>query len=153
MIGGRIEGIEFTQLARLRLEHRTCPCRSRTARCCMPTTPIIWNMCASPRKPPAEAPTRNRPRRIAALAGRKGVLGIEKVMDHLAQELGLDPLAVRRANYYADNRQETSAGKAVDGREVPPDGGDLASRIAPQAIEGCVCSAKRGTDHALSSAR
>ncbi|WP_120503575.1 xanthine dehydrogenase molybdopterin binding subunit [Sulfitobacter mediterraneus] len=65
--------------------------------------------------------------------GPQGVLGIEKVMDHLAQELGLDPLAVRRANYYADNRKETSAGKAIDGREVPADAGDLASRGAPQA--------------------
>ncbi|MBM1311391.1 xanthine dehydrogenase molybdopterin binding subunit [Sulfitobacter mediterraneus] len=65
--------------------------------------------------------------------GPQGVLGIEKVMDHLAQELGLDPLAVRRANYYADNRKETSAGEAIDGREVPADAGDLASRGAPQA--------------------
>lgn len=65
--------------------------------------------------------------------GPQGVLGIEKVMDHLAQELGLDPLAVRRANYYADNRKETSAGKAIDGREVLADAGDLASRGATQA--------------------
>jgi len=65
--------------------------------------------------------------------GPQGVLGIEKVMDHLAQELGLDPLAVRRANYYADNRQEASAGAPIDGREVPDGAGDLASRGAPQA--------------------
>ena len=34
--------------------------------------------------------------------GPQGVVGIEKVMDHVAQALGVDPLAVRRANYYAD---------------------------------------------------
>jgi xanthine dehydrogenase large subunit len=34
--------------------------------------------------------------------GPQGVVGIEKVMDHIAQHLGLDPLAVRRVNYYAD---------------------------------------------------
>jgi xanthine dehydrogenase large subunit len=34
--------------------------------------------------------------------GPQGVLGIEKVMDQIAHDLSLDPLAVRRANYYAD---------------------------------------------------
>ncbi|MGC1503410.1 MAG: xanthine dehydrogenase molybdopterin binding subunit [Sulfitobacter sp.] len=34
--------------------------------------------------------------------GPQGVVGIEKIIDHIAQHLGLDPLAVRRANYYAD---------------------------------------------------
>ncbi len=32
--------------------------------------------------------------------GPQGVLGIERVMDHVAHHLGLDPLAVRLANYY-----------------------------------------------------
>jgi xanthine dehydrogenase large subunit len=32
--------------------------------------------------------------------GPQGVVGIERVMDHIAHHLGLDPLAVRRANYY-----------------------------------------------------
>ncbi len=33
--------------------------------------------------------------------GPQGMIGIERVMDHIAHELGLDPLDVRRANYYA----------------------------------------------------
>ena len=33
--------------------------------------------------------------------GPQGVLGIERVMDHVAAHLGLDPVAVRQANYYA----------------------------------------------------
>jgi xanthine dehydrogenase large subunit len=32
--------------------------------------------------------------------GPQGMLGIERVMDHIAHALRLDPLAVRRANYY-----------------------------------------------------
>ncbi len=32
--------------------------------------------------------------------GPQGMLGIERVMDHIAHDLGLDPVAVRRANYY-----------------------------------------------------
>ncbi|PPB79912.1 xanthine dehydrogenase molybdenum binding subunit apoprotein [Albidovulum inexpectatum] len=34
--------------------------------------------------------------------GPQGMVGIERVMDHIAHELGLDPLQVRRANFYAD---------------------------------------------------
>ncbi len=34
--------------------------------------------------------------------GPQGMLGIERVMDHIAHDLSLDPLAVRRANYYGD---------------------------------------------------
>ncbi len=33
--------------------------------------------------------------------GPQGVLGIERVMDHIASELGLDPVAIRQRNYYA----------------------------------------------------
>ncbi len=32
--------------------------------------------------------------------GPQGMLGIERVMDHVAHDLGLDPLAVRKANFY-----------------------------------------------------
>ncbi|MEM6940333.1 MAG: xanthine dehydrogenase molybdopterin binding subunit [Pseudomonadota bacterium] len=34
--------------------------------------------------------------------GPQGMLGMERIMDHVAQYLGLDPLEVRRRNYYAD---------------------------------------------------
>lgn len=33
--------------------------------------------------------------------GPQGMIGIERVMDHIAHELGRDPLEVRRVNYYA----------------------------------------------------
>jgi len=32
--------------------------------------------------------------------GPQGILGIERVMDHIAHTLGMDPLAVRKANFY-----------------------------------------------------
>jgi len=35
--------------------------------------------------------------------GPQGIVGIERVMDHIASHLGLDPLAVRRANFYSDS--------------------------------------------------
>ena len=34
--------------------------------------------------------------------GPQGVVGIERVIDHIAHDLGLDPVAVRQVNYYAD---------------------------------------------------
>ncbi|KIN67457.1 Xanthine dehydrogenase, molybdopterin binding subunit [Sulfitobacter donghicola DSW-25 = KCTC 12864 = JCM 14565] len=38
--------------------------------------------------------------------GPQGVVGIERVMDHIASHLDLDPLAVRRKNYYQDDDTE-----------------------------------------------
>ena len=39
--------------------------------------------------------------------GPQGVLGIERVMDHVAAELGMDPVTVRQANYYAPMNAKT----------------------------------------------
>jgi xanthine dehydrogenase large subunit len=38
--------------------------------------------------------------------GPQGVLGIERVMDHIAAELSLDPVVVRQRNYYAGMQAE-----------------------------------------------
>jgi xanthine dehydrogenase large subunit len=35
--------------------------------------------------------------------GPQGMVGIERVMDHIAHDLGLDPVEVRKRNYYAAN--------------------------------------------------
>ncbi|MCF7747175.1 xanthine dehydrogenase molybdopterin binding subunit [Sulfitobacter sp. M39] len=66
--------------------------------------------------------------------GPQGIVGIERVMDHIAQSLGFDPLAVRRANFYADVMQPDASGKSHDHRALPHDTeADLASRGAPPA--------------------
>lgn len=39
--------------------------------------------------------------------GPQGMLGIERVMDHVAHDLGLDPLAVRRTNFYRGHAVST----------------------------------------------
>ncbi|MDG1738967.1 MAG: xanthine dehydrogenase molybdopterin binding subunit [Paracoccaceae bacterium] len=46
--------------------------------------------------------------------GPQGMIGIERVMDHIAHKLGMDPLAVRRANYYdeADSLSEPTGSAA-----------------------------------------
>ena len=38
--------------------------------------------------------------------GPQGMLGIERVLDHVAHRVGRDPLAVRRENFYADMEQK-----------------------------------------------
>ncbi|MEQ9260433.1 MAG: xanthine dehydrogenase molybdopterin binding subunit [Roseovarius sp.] len=40
--------------------------------------------------------------------GPQGMVGIERVMDHVAHALGRDPLEVRRANYYAASQPQKS---------------------------------------------
>ena len=50
--------------------------------------------------------------------GPQGMLGVERVMDHIAHELGMDPLQVRRANYYAEMPVETAeaSGGSLEGK-------------------------------------
>ena len=51
--------------------------------------------------------------------GPQGVLGIERVMDHVAAHLGRDPVAVRQANYYA---AAVSGGLSAPRAARPPEG-------------------------------
>ena len=50
--------------------------------------------------------------------GPQGVLGIERVMDHIAAHLNLDPVAVRRANYYAHMDRASDANTTPYGMKV-----------------------------------
>jgi xanthine dehydrogenase large subunit len=55
--------------------------------------------------------------------GPQGMLGIERVMDHVAHVLGMDPLEVRRANYYPECVPAPSDGglSAPRGLRPPPE--------------------------------
>ena len=57
--------------------------------------------------------------------GPQGMLGIERVLDHVAHRVGRDPVAVRRLNYYAE---------AEEGGPSAPLGGSAAS--PPEGISG-----------------
>ncbi len=56
--------------------------------------------------------------------GPQGMLGIERVMDHIATKLSLDPLAVRAANFYG-----------VQGGKTTPYGQDVDDFILPQMLD------------------
>ena len=80
--------------------------------------------------------------------GPQGVVGIEKVMDHIAHHLGVDPLAVRRINYYADITEPPTVadtGTAIDNR-TPSNGIHVSSdgiQTTPyhQPVTDCIINA------------
>ncbi|MGR3322683.1 MAG: xanthine dehydrogenase molybdopterin binding subunit [Pseudooceanicola sp.] len=81
--------------------------------------------------------------------GPQGMIGMERVVDHVAHHLGLDPLAVRVANYYADapgggDGGGLSAPRAAEPR--PPE--DIADQKKP-AADPHVDLASRGADGAV----
>lgn len=45
--------------------------------------------------------------------GPQGILGVERVIDHIAATLNLDPAAVRQVNYYADMGTEPDTGQTT----------------------------------------
>ena len=52
--------------------------------------------------------------------GPQGIVGIERVMDHIAHNLGLDPLEVRRVNFYGtDDRNVTPYHMTVEDNVMP----------------------------------
>ncbi|MBR9838088.1 MAG: molybdopterin-dependent oxidoreductase [Rhodobacteraceae bacterium] len=51
--------------------------------------------------------------------GPQGMLGIERVLDHVAHALGRDPLEVRRVNYYADRTGDAPAEGSDGGLSAP----------------------------------
>ncbi len=59
--------------------------------------------------------------------GPQGMLGMERVMDHIAHDLGLDPVAVRRANYYSAE---------VEGGAAPVASGDSPGGISDKKKQG-----------------
>ena len=62
--------------------------------------------------------------------GPQGMLGIERVMDHIAQELEIDPLELRQRNFYHKTKvQETHYGQPVKGFVL----GDLVKTLAEQS--------------------
>ncbi len=60
--------------------------------------------------------------------GPQGMMGIERVMDAIAAQLQVDPLAVRQRNLYAPGRAVTPYGMAIEEHVAPPLIAELAER-------------------------
>ncbi len=65
--------------------------------------------------------------------GPQGVLGIERVMDHIAHELGRDPVTVRQVNYYAEALFGTGEPRGLSAPSGSPEGisGKMKGRGTP----------------------
>ena len=70
--------------------------------------------------------------------GPQGMLGIERVMDHVAHDLGLDPLAVRRVNFYDDHKGASAP--RVGNAAPPPESISGKMNVTPygQQVTDCV---------------
>ncbi len=69
--------------------------------------------------------------------GPQGMIGIERVMDHVAFDLGLDPLAVRRVNFYAA-MVDSPAGQPPDTATTggqPPDPRDIFAKLKAEGVQ------------------
>jgi xanthine dehydrogenase large subunit len=78
--------------------------------------------------------------------GPQGMLGIERVMDHIAHTLRLDPLAVRRANYYRAAHPAKSgpgSAKRFGGAHSPKAPADVGPQTTPygQPVEDFILHA------------
>ena len=62
------------------------------------------------------------------------MLGIERVMTHVARELGMDPAELRRRNYYAERVPGGHVESEAHGVEVPEGDVDVASRGSVGAV-------------------
>ncbi|QPM90633.1 xanthine dehydrogenase molybdopterin binding subunit [Pseudooceanicola algae] len=74
--------------------------------------------------------------------GPQGVVGIERVLDHLAHALGMDPVAVRQVNYYADYTPESAIGGAAPAPAAPPR--DIVDRETDLTSRGAVGALSEG---------
>jgi xanthine dehydrogenase large subunit len=66
--------------------------------------------------------------------GPQGMVGIERVMDHVARAVGRDPLEVRRANYYAASNMKAPAPVRTERGTVQQTQDDLTSRGAAAQV-------------------
>ena len=75
----------------------------------------------------AAKPIRNPIRRSEALAGAQGAMAIEYIIDDIARHLRLDPLDVRKRNFYSQH-----AGK---GRDTTPYGQIVSDNIIHELVD------------------
>ena len=133
---GRIQGIEFTQMTRGGwAQDLTIPVADRAMlhadnAYLLPAARITSHRL----KTNMQSATAYR-----GFGGPQGVLGIERVMDHLAHATGMDPVEIRRINYYAqmagDARARASATAAGEPATTAKNPGS-AHRIQTNAGRG-----------------
>ncbi len=67
--------------------------------------------------------------------GPQGMLGMERVIDHLAHALAMDPVAVRRLNYYATPAPKGAGTGKRFGAEHSPKAVEISAQTTPYGME------------------
>ena len=76
--------------------------------------------------------------------GPQGMLGIERVMDHIAHEVGRDPLLVRAANFYSSGAGKSEGRKSWQTTPYHMEVQDFVlDRLVPDLVEQCDYSRRR----------
>ena len=84
--------------------------------------------------------------------GPQGMLGMERVIDHLAHVLGMDPVAVRQVNYYAASRggaAPASPPRDIYGQKKLGTGARFGATFSPKIIAQTTPYGMEVTDFAL----
>ncbi len=121
---GRIEGIEFTQWARCGwAQDLSLPVADRAMLHADNAYHLKDVRIVSHRlKTHTQSATAFR-----GFGGPQGMLGMERVIDHIAHELGRDPLNVRRVNYY----RAAAADAGASGGSISAKKNDRAPQLTP----------------------
>ncbi|UWQ17686.1 xanthine dehydrogenase molybdopterin binding subunit [Jannaschia sp. M317] len=71
--------------------------------------------------------------------GPQGMIGIERIMDHVAHVLGMDPLAVRRVNFYDDAQGDVGAsGGSISAEKKPGPGRNGRTHYGQAVTDFCL---------------
>jgi len=141
--GGRIEGIEFLQLARCGWSMDLSLAVADRAMLHADNAYFLPNVRIESHRLRTNTQSATA---FRGFGGPQGMFGIERVMDHVAHALGMDPVELRRANYYdrcggggpsaprpAGPPEDISGEMMATGMK---DGADLASRGVAGANPG-----------------
>ena len=97
---GRIEGIEFDHALRCGMSYDLSKAVAERAVMHADNAYAIPNMTITSKMCRTNTPSNTA---FRGFGGPQGMMGIERVIDHIAHDLNLDPLDVRQTNFYPDH--------------------------------------------------
>ncbi|MBL3701691.1 xanthine dehydrogenase molybdopterin binding subunit [Sulfitobacter sp. BDSS02] len=134
---GRIKGVEFVQYARCGWsQDLSIPVADRA----MLHADNAYDLTAARIESHRLKTNTQSATAFRGFGGPQGMVGIERVMDHAAHVLGMDPVAIRQCNYYADAEDGGLSAPRKPAASPPEDildpkkGEDLASRGAATEV-------------------
>jgi len=124
---GRIHGVEFDHALRCGMSYDLSKAVAERAVMHADNAYAIANMTITSTMCKTNTPSNTA---FRGFGGPQGMMGIERVLDHIAHDLGLDPFEVRQANFYPDH--DSGDHRITPYGQVVKDGiiQDLTTRLA-----------------------